>query len=123
MRRATVMEGMIPAPTNRNPELLAVRNAQELVNERRVTATHLVLCSGDVWNNKCTDVLSTERKKGTMFGCTSPGVPRTSSDMSFEAAYTTLLAKELKSYGAFLESLSRRPEQTTDAMALEDEAF
>ena len=58
-----------------------------------------------------------------MFGCATPGVPRTNADMPLEEAYNTLFSKELKSFDAFLDSLNRRPEQVQERVAIEDEAF
>ena len=49
--------------------------------ERCAMATHLVLCSSDVWVNPNVDQVSTAWRKGTMFGCTTPGVPRSQVDM------------------------------------------
>ena len=123
VRQATVMEGLVPTITNRDPASMAVRNAKELINERCAVATHLVLCSGDVWSSERTDVLSTAWRKGTMFGCNTPDVPRTAIDMPLEDAYTAMLSKEMKSFTMFLASLHKRPEQTGEMTAIEDEAF
>ena len=76
MRRATVMEGMTPAPLRRSHNKLATRNASEVVNERCALAIHPIICSGEVWNAKCSDVLAT---------------PRTAQDMTFEAAYEAVV--------------------------------
>ena len=123
MRRATVMEGTVPTLVDRNAKVVAARNARELINERCAMATHMVLCSHDNWVSRNVDVVSTAWRKGTMFGCATPGVPRTHADMPLEEAYNTLFSKELKSFGAFLDSLNRRPEQVQERMAIEDEAF
>ena len=123
MRRATVLEGTIPTLVDRNAKAVAARNARELINERCAMATHMVLCSRDNWVSRNVDLVSTAWRKGTMFGCATPGVPRTHADMPFEEAYSTLFSKEMKSFGAFLDSLNRRPEQAQEQMAIEDEAF
>ena len=123
MRRATVSEGLIPTLVDRNAKAVAIRNARELINERCAMATHLVLCSSDIWVNPNVDQVSTAWRRGTMFGCTTPGVPRSHVDMPLEEAYNAMFSKELKSFGAFLDSLNRRPEQAQERLALEDEAF
>ena len=123
MRRATVSEGLIPTLVDRNAKAVAIRNARELINERCAMATHLVLCSSDVWVNPNVDQVSTAWRRGTMFGCTTPGVPRSHVDMPLEEAYNAMFSKELKSFGAFLDSLNRRPEQAQERIAIEDEAF
>jgi hypothetical protein len=123
MRRATVLEGLTPTLVDRNAKAVAARNARELINERCAMATHLVLCSSDVWVNPNVDQVSTAWRKGTMFGCTTPGVPRSQVDMPLEEVYNAMFSKELKSFGAFLDSLNRRPEQVQERMAIEDEAF
>ena len=123
MRRATVLEGLTPTLVDRNAKAVAARNARELINERCAMATHLVLCSSDVWVNPNIDQVSTAWRKGTMFGCTTPGVPRSQVDMPLEEVYNAMFSKELKSFGAFLDSLNRRPEQVQERMAIEDEAF
>ena len=122
LRRATVLEGLTPTLVDRDAKAVAVRNARELINERCAVATHLVICSSEVWTGRV-DAVSTAWRKGTMFGCATPGVPRTNADMPLEEAYATLLTKELKSFGAFLDSLNQRPEQVQERMALEDEVF
>ena len=119
--RATVVEGMTPAPLNRGHDKLAIRNASEAVNERCALATHLIICSGEVWNVKCYDVLATEWKRGVMIGCKTPGTTKTTTDMSFEAAYKKLLSQELKPYEDFLASLNRKPEQQSTPLAVVDE--
>ena len=123
MRRATVMEGTVPTLFDRNAKAVAARNARELINERCAMATHMILCSHDNWVSRNVDIVSTAWRKGTMFGCTTPGVPRTNADMPLEEAYNTLFSKELKSFDAFLDSLNRRPEQMQERVAIEDEAF
>ena len=123
MRRATVLEGLVPTLVDRDSKAVAARNARELINERSAMATHLVLCSSDVWSSRNIDAVSTAWRKGTMFGCATPGVPRTHADMPLEEAYNALFSKELKSFGAFLDSLNLRPEQAQERMAIEDEAL
>ena len=43
--------------------------------------------------------------------------------MPLEEVYNAMFSKELKSFGAFLDSLNRRPEQVQERMTIEDEAF
>ena len=123
MRRATVMEGTVPTLVDRNAKVVAARNARELINERCAMATHMVICSNETWESRNLDGVSTAWRKGTMFGCATPGVPRTHADMPAEEAYNALFSKELKSFGAFLDSLNLRPEQAQERMAIEDDAF